>query len=205
MISSGTIASSGAGETDHIGVVQLRDSTTADGGYRHGALDLFLLNGTENGTHIFRKVTARTTTKYKMGFQDSATVLLPVDGCWIEAFGDSLMGRCTSNIVGTNTSTNFTIHNWKWYKSNVYVNPTASIVTFTLMNSTQVNASNQNGGASSQVNNVLWTDTISTNIPTAAGRDTSFLVIATESTTDAAAGIIDTDMIELNIARAIPR
>lgn len=188
-ISSGTItALSGTG--NHPGIVRLSDSGTSNGGYRM-LTDAtgFLLNGTENSTFVFKEVNSKTTTQYRFGFQDSTTVTAPTDGCWISVLNNVLQGQCKNNAGPTVTSTTYTISDSVWYTANMYVNAAATSVSFSLMNST----------------GLVWNSTVSANIPTVSGRETGWGIIATESSNDAAAEIVEIDYASLSMSRSIDR
>jgi hypothetical protein len=123
-----------------------------------------------------------------MGFQDSTAInTLPTDGCYMiinatnTASNTTLSGVCRSNSVQSNTS-GYVLTPNGFYKGTITMNPTASALTFTLHNAT---------------NDLLWTDTVSSNIPTAAGRETGHGIIIGETTTDAARVILQLDYMDL--------
>jgi hypothetical protein len=95
-----------------------------------------------------------------------------------------LQGSCASNSATTNTSSSYNISNLAWYTVSIYVDPTASSVNFSLYN---------------EYNNLVWTDVVSSDIPTGSGRETGFGIMATESTTDATAIMIQVDYAKLVI------
>jgi hypothetical protein len=190
-ISSGTI-SAGSGDMLHMGLIGLRDSTTANGGYRIMTdITAFLLSGNENATFVFRQNTARGNITYRMGFLDTTTIALPTDGCYIQVNGSAtilnlfnLTGICRSNNVQTQTTNYITLSNLQWYTAKIDTDATASNVYFSLYDF---------GGT------LLWNGTVSSNIPVTTGRETGFGVIANEWTTDAAADIIQIDYMKLQI------
>ncbi|MDD5699999.1 MAG: hypothetical protein PHH00_02285 [Candidatus Nanoarchaeia archaeon] len=198
-VSSGTITSQTADQW-HPCVLALQDSTTANGGYLVGlhtaaSQALLLINGSEVGTFIFQPKTATTRWIVKMGFLENAAVTEPLDGCFFEMIDNgNISGSCRSNNAETATATVLTpVSVTTWYKGVISINPTASQVTFTIYNSTMGNTAQ------------LWTDTISSNIPTATGRETSFGVIATQNSTAAGQPLIWMDYMELNINRTLVR
>jgi hypothetical protein len=77
-----------------------------------------------------------------------------------------------------------------WYTGIIEVNAAGTLVTFSLVNDAET---------------VLWTDTVNANIPTAAGRETGFGVIAGETSVDAAADIIHLDYLRMEINRTLTR
>ncbi|NTV24048.1 MAG: hypothetical protein HGA85_06800 [Nanoarchaeota archaeon] len=201
-ISSGTITSQ-TGDQFHPCVLALQDSTTANGGYiigLHTAANQALLqiNGSEVGTFIFQPKTATTVWTVRMGFLDTLTVTAPVDGCFFESVDNAnIVGACRANNAQTNTSTRFTgsanLSVSNWYKGIIEVNADASSVSFRIYNSTNGNTA------------LLWSDTVASNIPTASGRQTSFGVIATQSTVAAAQQLLWMDYMELYINRTLAR
>ncbi len=178
-ISSGTVAGV-ATDANHPGVIYLRDSTTANGGYRYGCDGTTLIRGGEYYEVIFQSVGTRPNQTARMGWSDStAGQTLPTDGVWfnITRVGSvtNFTGNTASNNVRTQTSTAYPLSASVWYRGTIQINTTPNIVEYRLYNAT---------------NALLWTGNVSSNIPTAAGRDTSPCIIVSESTTDAAANIL---------------
>ncbi|MFH1408590.1 MAG: hypothetical protein ABIH34_01665, partial [Nanoarchaeota archaeon] len=180
----------GASGPDHPGVVKLTDSTKYDGGYSILTdTSAFLINGTEEATFTFRDVSSKITTQYRLGFQDQTSVNSPTNGCWISVTANILTGKCGTSAGTTGTSTGYALMDSMWYIARISVNSAASVVTFTVSDST----------------NTLWTGTVSSNIPTETGQETGFGVLATESTRDAGEGIIELDYMSLGISRSLNR
>jgi hypothetical protein len=190
-ISSGTILA-GTGDMIHPGITILRDSATANGGYRiMSDITAFRINGTERARFIFQdRSAAKTTITIRMGFLDTTTVTAPVDGCYLQILNNVLSGICRNNNAQTSTAVNFSNSDNVWYDGRIEVNPTATNVTFSLYNNTQV---------------LLWNQTVTSNIPIASGRETGFGVIATESTTDAAADMLWMDFMNFKMKRRLGR
>jgi hypothetical protein len=196
-VSSGT--SFGAvGTTNHIGIVNFTDSTTAGGGYRvQTDATTFLIGGDEYATFVFNWTDNRYNTTARLGFLDTTTATIPTDGCWIninasrlaETQNNTLRGMCRANgaLVITNT---YNLTRNTYYNAIINVNALGSVVNFTLKNE---------AGA------ILWTDKVESQIPTATGRETGFGAIATEGSTDAAANIMFIDYMDLVINRSIVR
>lgn len=176
---------------NHPGVVALRDSTTANGGFSYGTNANILLGGGEHCQFVFqdRNTTTRATSVIRMGFQDSFTSTEPTDGVYLRIQGGVLRGRTRNNGVESNTATTFTVTQNTWYSCEITVNST-SLVTFVVRN---------------EAGTILWTDTLTTNIPTAVGREIGFGVIAYETTTDAAADIMWLDYLLFEINRVLIR
>lgn len=192
-VSSGTIAAVN-GTANHPGVVALRDSTTANGGYRIMTdVNALVLGGGEKAVFVFqdRNTGARATASFRMGFQDSTAIQTqPTDGVWLNVAGGIIKGQCKNNAGPTDTASTFTLTANTWYTGIIEVGAGATAATFTLL---------------SEAGAVLWQATVSANVPNAAGRETGFGVIAGETSTDAAADIMWLDYIGLEINRVFVR
>jgi hypothetical protein len=193
-ISSGTVGAV-ATTANHPGVIYMRDSTTAAGGYRYGCTGTQLIGGGETFEVVFQPVGVRTTQGAKIGWADTtAANTLPVDGIWFNISGTgaaiTLRGATSSNSVRSYTGTSYTPTTATWYRGTIIVNTAGTLVTYTIYD----------GAGTSQ-----WTDTVATNIPTGAGRDTSPCIIVAESTTDAAANILVMDYVNWGSTRTLVR
>lgn len=193
-ISTGTVAVV-ATTADHPGVIYMRDSTTAAGGYKYGCAGTQLIGGGETFEVVFQPVGVRANQYAQMGWSDTAAAgTNPVDGVWfnISATGAviSLRGNTSSNSVRSGTATGYIPTTATWYRGTIAVNTAGTLVTYTIYNA---------AGASQ------WTDTVATNIPTGAGRDTSPCLIVAEGTTDAAANILVLDFVRWGSTRTLVR
>lgn len=193
-ISTGT-APAVATTNMHPGVIAMRDYTTAAAGYRFGCAGTQLIGGGETFEAIFQPVGVRVGQTAKMGWSDSAVAAtLPVDGIFfnISANGAAitLRGNTSANSVRSGTATTFTPTTATWYRGTIIVNPAATLITYTIYNDAGVQE---------------WTDTVATNIPTAAGRDTSPCLIVSESSTDGAADILRMDYVRWGTTRILIR
>ena len=198
---SGAATSSGAMNTvnslpDHPGIIYLRDSTTANGGYRIStATNAFRLAGNEKCVTTFQPKGFRTTALTRIGFDDSTAITDPADCVCVKMIGNgtngyTLTGIARSNNNQTATASTFTTVANTWYTLIIELNANATVATFTLEN---------------DAGTVVWTDTISANIPTAAGRETGYSIGSWESTTDAAADILWVDYCRVEINRTLTR
>jgi hypothetical protein len=200
----GTAVSSGVinaynGEQYHPGVVAFNDSTTAGGGYRVMTDTTYsALYGDETANFVFKHDSdTRKTSRYLMGWFDNTVISTePTDGCYFIVWNTSstlnnktIRGRCKSNSVETETTTMYNISLNSWYWGRIQTNPTATVVNFSLFNATN--------------NELLWNNTITSNIPNVAGRETGFGVFAGETTTDASKIIIYMDYMDLIINRTL--
>ena len=171
---SGTMTSASAGlvTANHPGVVKFRSAAgNADSGFRliiDGSA--LLLSGGEYCSVIFN-VPSVTNNTIRLGFIDTATVADVTDGCYMEIPGSTtLSGKTASNGSRNTTLTNYTISTGTWYRAVIYLNAGATLVTFELYNDSGT---------------LLWSDTLSSTIPTASGRETGCGIIGTNSTTSA--------------------
>jgi len=193
-ISAGTSAVV-ATTANHPGVLYMRDSTTANGGYRYGCTGTQLIGGGETFEVVFQPVGVRSTQGAQLGWSDTAAAnTLPVDGVWFNISGTgaaiTLKGAASSNSGRTYTGSTYAPTTATWYRGTIGVNTAGTLVTYTIYNE---------AGASQ------WTDTVATNIPTGAGRDTSPCIIVAESTTDAAANILVMDYVNWGSTRTLVR
>jgi hypothetical protein len=151
----------------HPGVVAFRDSGTAAGGYGMITdVDSVRLNTNTTfnalvslGTSVqgFANSTSSSVIG-RWGFIDSASIALSVDGCsfeWNSSRGN-LSGLCVNNNARSWTSTAFIPPQSNWF--DLRINGTPSNTTFEIWN--------ENATA------LLWTNSVTTNIPTSAGRET---------------------------------
>ncbi len=187
-ISTGTTASVD-GNANHPGIVSMTSSTTANSGYRYGLFSGgLLLAGGEICEVIFQVTTAATTT-VRLGFHDSSSSADAVDGAYIEIVGTTLSGKTASNSTRSTTGTTLTITTATWYRAKIELNSNATSVTYTVMN---------------EAGTVLWTNSLTTNIPTGAGRTTGQGIIATSSGTTAVA-LGQVDYMSLRMTRTLVR
>jgi hypothetical protein len=190
-ISTGTLAAV-AGTVNHPGIVSFSSSTSANSGHfaRIAGTNGILISGGEKSDIIIRPQTLSGTT-IRFGFHDSVNVSAPVDGCYIylDPATGKISGRTMNNSASSTTGTDYQLVSNTWYRLRVEVNAAANLVTFTCFNE---------AGA------VLWTDTVNSNIPTAAGRETGHGIVATNSGTSAVA-LCDIDYLNIEIARVLVR
>jgi len=178
------------GTANHPGIVTLTSSTSANSGYAYAlGTSSFLLAGTEVTEFIFQVVTTANTTA-RLGFQDSNSSTAPTDGAWVNIAATTLDGRTASNTTSSTTGTNYTITASVWYRAKVVVNSDATQMDFylyTCADGVQV-----------------WTNNLTTNIPTAAGRETGQSAVATNSGTTALE-LVDMDFMDVYMTRTLTR
>lgn len=189
LLSSGTQAKV-ANEANHIGIMRFSSSTTTNSGaYVRSAADALLVQGGETVEVIFR-IGTLTTTTIRMGLIDSANSSDCVDGVYIEipATGAAVL-KTSSNSTRTTSATIATLSTATWYRARIEVADDAASATAYLFDA--------NG-------NLLGSQTNSANMPTGAGRDTGFGVIATNSGTTAVS-LIELDYFAFAKERALIR
>jgi hypothetical protein len=141
--------------------VHLTSSGSAHSGYAYASpnLDAVLLTGGEVVELIFKATTVGVFNgwNFYFGLMGAVASAPPSNGVFAYASGGpGLYGRAVSGGVGTSTGTYYTLVVGTWYLLKVVVNDDATRVDFYLYDDT---------GAE------LWTDYVTTNIPTAAGHE----------------------------------
>lgn len=173
-ISSGTnttAPATGVTTANHPGVVLFRSSTTANSGYQYSSkADAFRLGGGENFEAVFWTPASFTNTTVRLGFIDVFTASDAVDGVYLEIpSSGAAVCKAANNSTRTTSSPVATLSNSTWY--HLVINVTSgSSATCTLYSEAGVQQGAQ---------------TVTSNIPTAAGRETGFGVVATNSGTTA--------------------
>lgn len=173
------------GLPSHPGILRFFSSTSTNSGFRANLNAVtFLLAGAEISKAWLRPLTLADTTIH-CGFLDTESVADPVDGAWIwqDPATGIIYGRTRSNSVGSTTGTGFQLVTDTWYCEKIVVNADASRVDFYLYD---------DAGA------LLWTDFLTTNIPTAAGRELGHGIVATNSGTTSVA-LVDPDYLSILI------
>jgi hypothetical protein len=184
-LASGTLSAT-AGTNEHPGIVSIISSTSTNSGYRitHGAGNVYLLAGGENTKCWFRPQTLPGTT-LRFGLHDATSITAPVDGAYVlmDPATARLSGRTMANSASSVTGTDYQLVTNTWYCAKIIVNTDATRVDFYLYD---------DAGA------LLWTDNLTTNIPTATGREVGHGIVATNSGTTAVT-LADVDLIQLYI------
>jgi hypothetical protein len=189
-IASGTW-NAAVGESLHPGAYRCQSSVSANSG---GSLKLqntsaILIAGSEKSTLWHRPQTLALTTRHH-GFHDASLVTDPVDGAWIwqDPATGIIYGRTMSNSVGSITGTGFQLVTNTWYLEKVVVNADATRVDFYIY---------------SEAGALLWTDFLTTNIPTAAARVLGHGMVVTNSGTTSVA-LTDVDYMSMLIPNRRP-
>jgi hypothetical protein len=174
-IASGTVGSiSGHNPLNHPGQIRINSSTTTNSGYAvlANSSSLYGIRGGEISNLIFYpNVLDSATTRF--GFHDATTITAPVDGAYFEIGPDSVLwGKTMKASAGSTTGTSYMLAVNTWYRLNLVVNADATRVDYYDYND-----------AGTQ----LWTDNLTTNIPTGY---TGHGVISTKEHTGTGEGII---------------
>lgn len=169
VIANGSQASVNA-EPNHPGIVALRSGTTNPSGFRvQGEAAAWRLAGGEVFSLIFQpKVSGNANTTIRFGFLDTTSDADAVDGAYFEipAGSFAIVGKTASNSTRTTSSTIATLTVDTWYRGRVTVNADATSVLFEIFNDSGT---------------LLGSQSNTTNIPTAAGRETGGGVLATNT------------------------
>ncbi len=169
---STTVPAAGALDGNHPGVILCRSSTTANSGVIvNTAQNTFRIAGGEQFDVVFRTPAALTAMTYRFGYHDTASSADAVDGIYFEMpASGAIVGKTSSNSVRTTSATVATLAVSTWYHARIVVNANATGVDFFIYS---------DAGAQ------LGTVSITTNIPTASGRECGVAFIGTNSGTTA--------------------
>ena len=140
----------------HHGIVQASQNG-ADTGHsmRIPTGSTLLLQGGEYCSGVFR-LQNTTNCEYRFGIHDVIGVAVDAtDGVYISISGTTLSGKTANNSTRSSTGTTYTVSTATWYRMKVVVNSNATRVDYYLYDA---------AGA------LLWTNNLTTNIPTASGR-----------------------------------
>jgi hypothetical protein len=172
VVATGTFGLPNAGivTSSHPGMLKVKSSTTTNSGGLVGSSPvMFLLGGGEAFEVIFNIVTLANGT-FRLGFHDSVTSADAVDGVYLEIASTGVAtGKTSSSSTRSSTGTTYMVSTATWYRLLITVTST-SRADFYLYDD-----------AGTQ----LWTDNLTTNIPSAAGQETGAAIIGTNVGTTA--------------------
>ena len=142
-------------EGNHPGIVTFKGGTTANDGY-YFATDFTsqILHGAERTTFIFRPEDVSSSAYARMGWFDvSGATSTIVDGvvCYYAGSG-VFKGRCIAGGSYTDTGTSYTLSAGVYYRCTIIVNSGVTRVDFYLYSCSD--------------SSLLWSDYLTTNIPT---------------------------------------
>jgi hypothetical protein len=178
-------------EQDHPGTMSLLSSTSANSGYLIRLdNDSLQIAGSESAQAIF-KVKVLSGTYLVIGLQDMYNASLPVDGCYLmtDPATGKISGHCTANSSDSVTATDYQLVVDTWYRARVVLNSDASLATFYIW---------------ADDGTLLWSDTVNSDIPTGAGRQTGCAFAALNTGTSAQT-LAYIDYLSLKITRALVR
>lgn len=179
-INGGSFASDPTPTRNHPGTIQfLAHATNANSGalYSTGGSAL-VIQGGEKAEVIFRPDILTNVTTYA-GFSDTFNASAPVDGIYFKAVGTTLQGQSAAASVTTTTATSYTVSTGTWYNGLIEINTAGTLAKFSLYDS--------NG-------NLLWTDVVSSNIPSTTNY-TSVQIVSTVSASPGALSLTTLDYI----------
>lgn len=170
-IGTGSLASADANIVSamHQGVAKLKGGSSGTSGIRISTdVDMILLGGNEQ-TESTLRFASFTTEGYFIGFTDTTGTADGTDGAYfVMTSAGVFAGRTSSNSTRSTTGTNYTCSLNTWYRFKTLLNSNATRVDFSILD---------------EAGNVLWTDYLTTNIPTASTRQTGNQVVAWTSNT----------------------
>jgi len=187
VVASGTTPNQ-PGDANHPGITRFKSSTNANSGVQFECYgSALLLAGSETTDLVFRPQTLPLTT-FRFGFHNIyASSADAVDGCYIESVDGTISGKTANNSARSATGTNYLTVTNTWYRARVTINADATRVDFYLY---------------AEDGTLLWTDFLTTNIPTA--RKTGHSIITTNSGTTAV-DLIDVDYLNIWIPKTLVR
>jgi hypothetical protein len=162
---------------NHNGIRTYSSSANANSGYFITTNTIsFILMGGEKTTFIFKTPLSQASITRRMGFHTTQDSNSPTDGIYAKIVNGVIAGETSNNNEKSATNTTYTLSADTWYRLKIELNQAKTLVTYTLY------ADNSDS--------VLWTNTISTNIPTArvVGHGD---VVTSSGTTAIALGQID--------------
>ena len=174
---------------NHPGVLQWRAGTSGTSGIRVGTDQHILLIG---GNEIYTTSVyfqSFTTEGYNIGFNDTVGSGDSTNGVYIYMTSSGVFaGKTSQTSTRSTTGTTYTCSLSTWYKFVVLLASGASRATFYIY---------------SDSGTLLWSDYLTTNLPTAAGQQTGAGNVAWSSKIDGSTGYFDTDMMLVNFGPII--
>lgn len=158
---SGTATqSTGTSTQNHPGVLRMASGAATNSGarLRHDG-SAIVIGGGELCEWVFQIQSLSNGVTAYIGLHDTSTQAAPTNGVWVQfdANGTTLTcsGKTNAGSTPTTTATTYSAAINTWYSLSVEMDANASVATFTLR---------------SEAGAVLWTDTLSSNIPTGAAQ-----------------------------------
>lgn len=156
-----------ADEAEHPGIWRVSGGLNDGYNFGLGGVTSVLIGGGEVAEFVVRpKILSNSSQTF--GFHDLVGSGNPTDQVAIRMGGTGIFGRCSNNGANSDTATTYTATVNTWYRLKTVVNAGATQVDFYVYNMSGTE---------------LWHDSVTTNIPTAAGRETGFGTIIYKTTT----------------------
>jgi hypothetical protein len=187
-IATGTAAAV-VGTANHPGVLQITSSTSANSGQRFilGATSFLLAGGEWTDFVVALDTTSGST--YRLGWHNATASTAPTDGAYLQIAGTVLRLRTANNSTRDSSASTYTL------TANTY---------YRLRDSVNANATRVYGRVLSEAGSSLWFDSVSTQIPTTAGREVGHGFVVTNSGTTAYA-LMRIDWMMMWIMRGLVR
>lgn len=178
-----------ASEANHPGIYRITSGAGANtGGAVFVSLNAFFVGG-EFSEFVFRLPNTASAAALLGFFDNATTAIAPVDGAWINITGTTLTGKTSNNSV-VSTSGSYTISANTWYHAKVIVNSNATQVDYYLYDSSGV---------------LLWSASLTSNIPTTSARVFEAAACKAYWTAAAATNVLDLDFIGYGQGKVLVR
>lgn len=156
-------------EAGRAGQVAFVSVAAANSGYRFSSATNSILIGGGETFEVEFKLGVLTNATLRFGFHDSIDHTDAVDGAYLEIASTGVAtGKTANNSTRSSTGSTYTLSTGVWYRLRIAVNAGATSVAYSL--------SVSGAGAAP-----VWSDTLTTNIPTGATRNTNIGLTGTES------------------------
>lgn len=166
-LSNGSVNVATTTTLNRAGIVRLRSGSNANSGYLIAtSANSLIIKGKEVFLSALIIHSIAATTVIREGFIDTINSSDCVDGVYFEITNGSIRAKTSNNNVRTSSTNTFSIVVDTYYWSAIKINSDATLATFKVFN---------------EQGTLLFTDTISTNIPTAINRDTGIGIIGSSS------------------------
>lgn len=167
----------------HEGLIVLRSSTTANGGYRYMTPynnHMFFGEKSRKFVGVFLWNDSFTDRLVRIGFQDCTTEADAVDGAYFEVAGSTVSAKTANNSTRTTDATTITLTIDTWYRFEIESLADGSSINYKVYND--------------NTEALLFDEDITTNIPSERARAFAAGVIATEASTTASNIIVMSSM-----------
>lgn len=152
ILSSGSFAAINSTFVNHPGIFRFSShASNANSGYSvYTFVGSLYLSGKESTELVFQLPENHENTNIHFGFKSNTLQGPPLNGLYTEIINTTLRGIAYNNSVQSLTLTTYALSVLTWYHLKLFLNDNADLATFELYN---------------EVGVLLWSDTISTNLP----------------------------------------